>query len=174
MTNTTLASSATLTDKKLPFHIGRVFKNTFRQLARNFWLVLLEVIIITIVLTVLLNSIILIYNSHIPYRYYIFIKHFCEKFSTVLPNAIIVIATIHNLNGRPLKIGEAIRIGASRFFPLLATSLMVSIAVLTGMVLLIVPGMFLITMWFVAGTACVGERLGPIESLKRSQVLTKG
>ena len=42
------------------------------------------------------------------------------------------------------------------------------------MVLLIVPGMFLITMWFVAGTACVGERLGPIESLKRSQVLTKG
>jgi uncharacterized membrane protein len=42
------------------------------------------------------------------------------------------------------------------------------------MVLLIVPGMFLTTMWFVAETACVGERLGPIESLKRSQVLTKG
>jgi uncharacterized membrane protein len=42
------------------------------------------------------------------------------------------------------------------------------------MVLLIVPGLILYTMWFVGFPACVVERLGPWTSLRRSRELTKG
>ena len=34
-----------------------------------------------------------------------------------------------------------------------------------GFILLIVPGLILFTMWFVATPACVVERLGPMRSL---------
>jgi uncharacterized membrane protein len=43
-----------------------------------------------------------------------------------------------------------------------------------GFMLLIVPGLILYTMWFVAVGPCVVERLGPWTSLSRSQELTKG
>jgi hypothetical protein len=39
---------------------------------------------------------------------------------------------------------------------------------------LIVPGLILVTMWFVSTPACVVERTGPWTSLKRSAALTKG
>jgi hypothetical protein len=173
MTNAALTTSATLTDVTGQFRIGRVFKNTFRQFAKNFWFVLLEVIIMVIVLSTLFKVAKFGDINNAFSTYSIFLRYFVEKVSIILPNAIILAATIHNLSGRPLKIREAIRLGASRFFPLLAVSLIASLAVLSGMVLLIVPGIILVTMWFVAGAACVGEQLGPIESLKRSQALTK-
>lgn len=41
-------------------------------------------------------------------------------------------------------------------------------------ILLIVPGLILFTMWFVATPVCVVERLGPNASMRRSTQLTKG
>jgi hypothetical protein len=167
-------TSATLTDVTGRFRIGRVFKNTFRQFARNIWFVLFEIIVVVIALSAHVELAEFINADYALYLYSTATRYAVEKVSIVLPSAIILAATIYNLNGRPLKIGEAIRLGASRFFPLLAVSLIASLAVLTGMVLLIVPGIILVTVWFVAGAACVGEQLHPIESLKRSQALTKG
>ena len=43
-----------------------------------------------------------------------------------------------------------------------------------GLVLMIIPGLILYAMWFVAVPACVMERLGPRTSLRRSRDLTKG
>jgi len=43
-----------------------------------------------------------------------------------------------------------------------------------GMILLIVPGIILMLMWYVALPACVVEGLGPVGSLMRSAELTKG
>jgi hypothetical protein len=41
-------------------------------------------------------------------------------------------------------------------------------------ILLIIPGLILLTMWFVAIPACVVEQTGPWKSLRRSAALTKG
>jgi hypothetical protein len=43
-----------------------------------------------------------------------------------------------------------------------------------GFLLLIVPGVILMVMWYVAVPACVLEKTGPVRSLGRSRELTKG
>ena len=45
---------------------------------------------------------------------------------------------------------------------------------LLGTLLLIVPGIILWTMWYVAFPACVLEGIGPFEALSRSSFLTSG
>ena len=45
---------------------------------------------------------------------------------------------------------------------------------MVGFMLLFVPGLILITMWFVAVPICIVERRGPWQSLVRSGELTKG
>jgi uncharacterized membrane protein len=48
------------------------------------------------------------------------------------------------------------------------------VLLILGLILLIVPGLILYTMWLVAVAACVVEQTGPWRSLRRSQELTKG
>jgi hypothetical protein len=48
------------------------------------------------------------------------------------------------------------------------------IVVAIGLLLLVIPGLIWLAMFFVAFPACVVERLGPIESMTRSAELTKG
>jgi uncharacterized membrane protein len=48
------------------------------------------------------------------------------------------------------------------------------ILVVLASLLLILPGLVLMTMWLVGTPVCVVERLGPWSSLKRSAELTKG
>ena len=40
--------------------------------------------------------------------------------------------------------------------------------------LLIIPGLMLLTRWYLAAPACVVERLGPRDSMRRSAQLTEG
>lgn len=53
-------------------------------------------------------------------------------------------------------------------------SIVVGIALVIGFVLLIIPGLFLMTIWAVAAPAVVIERKGVFEALGRSQELVKG
>jgi hypothetical protein len=51
---------------------------------------------------------------------------------------------------------------------------MYGICVGIGLLLLIVPGLFLITIWAVVAPAIVAERRGPVEAFGRSYELVKG
>jgi hypothetical protein len=57
-------------------------------------------------------------------------------------------------------------------FPVVALSLVTTLGILGGFVLLIIPGIILSLAWFVAVPAMVIERLGVIEAIKRSSHLT--
>jgi uncharacterized membrane protein len=92
----------------------------------------------------------------------------------LVAQAIIVHAAFQDMRGRPIAIGESLRIGLSRFWPIIGLVLLEGIGIGIGTVLLIVPGLILLVAWYVAIPACVVEKLGPWESLKRSAVLTKG
>jgi hypothetical protein len=93
---------------------------------------------------------------------------------TNLGNAIILHAAFQDLRRRPVRLVESLKVGLSRFLPLIGLVFVASFLFLLGMVLLIIPGLILYTMWFVAVQACVVERLGPWRSLRRSRELTKG
>ncbi|WP_165187586.1 hypothetical protein [Caulobacter soli] len=59
-----------------------------------------------------------------------------------------------------------------RIFDVAALGLVTSLGILAGFVLLIIPGIILSLAWFVAVPAMVSERLGVLESIRRSNKLT--
>lgn len=91
----------------------------------------------------------------------------------ILGQAVVLYGSVQKMRGQSFAIGESLRHGLARFFPILGMFLCLGIGVTFGLVLLIIPGVILSLMWFVALPVCVVERLGPIESLKRSAYLTK-
>jgi len=88
--------------------------------------------------------------------------------------AIILNAAFQDMRGRTVSMGESFRVGISRFLPIIGVIILEGMGVALGLVLLIVPGIILMLMWYVALPACVVERIGPVESLGRSAALTKG
>lgn len=68
----------------------------------------------------------------------------------------------------------ALRDGAARFPALLALTVVFGAGVLAGLVLLIVPGLILLTWWFVAYQPAVIDSTGVRASLGRSRSLVRG
>ncbi|MDR1581367.1 MAG: hypothetical protein LBS35_13505 [Synergistaceae bacterium] len=77
------------------------------------------------------------------------------------------------IGGRAL-LGESVSKSASKIFALIGLAIISGFSVGLASILLLLPGIILLCMWYVSAPACVVERLGPIESLGRSRALTKG
>jgi len=88
--------------------------------------------------------------------------------------AVVLHGTFQDMRQRPVSLIESLKVGLRRFLPLTGLAFLASLLTLLGFVLLVIPGLILYTMWFVAVAACVVERTGPCASLRRSQDLTKG
>ncbi len=113
----------------------------------------------------------------------VFVAHFVVQ-------AVILHVAFQYLRGQRAPLSEAIWRGLGRFFPLLGLTILLFLAfgaitlVLTlpaaiglGWMSLILWVVFLPALWIVwsmASPCCVVERIGPIRSLQRSVVLTKG
>jgi len=93
---------------------------------------------------------------------------------TILGQAAILYGAVQKMRGQDFTIGASLARGFARFFPILGLFICLGIGVGLGFILLIIPGIILAIMWYVALPACVVEGLGPIESLQRSGFLTKG
>jgi hypothetical protein len=91
-----------------------------------------------------------------------------------LSQAIVLYGAFQAMRDRPVNLGDCLRVGLSRFFPIIGLAITVGVAVLFASMLLIVPGLILYMMWFVGTPVCVVEQLGPFRSLGRSRQLTKG
>ena len=91
-----------------------------------------------------------------------------------LAQAVVLYGAFQDMRGRPVNLSESFSVGMERFFPIVGLAIIVSLLVGLASILLIVPGLILFTMWFVATPVCVVERLGPNASMRRSTQLTKG
>ncbi len=97
-----------------------------------------------------------------------------SAFLMTLGQAAISYGVFQTIRGESLGIGEAFRRLWSCFWPLLGMLICYWLAVVLGFVLFFVPGVMLITRWWVALPACMIEQRGPLESLGRSAELTRG
>jgi hypothetical protein len=95
-------------------------------------------------------------------------------FLSPLAVAINLHAAFQSMRGRPVSLGESVAGGLSRFLPLVGVMILFTLGATLGFLLLIVPGVILMVMWYVAVPACVLEKTGPVRSLGRSRELTKG
>lgn len=79
-----------------------------------------------------------------------------------------------DMRGRPFDLGTAFAVAFRRFFPVLGVAICFGLAVGLASILLLVPGLMVLSAFYVALPACVMEGLGPFDSLSRSGALTKG
>jgi hypothetical protein len=75
---------------------------------------------------------------------------------------------------RDLTVGEIIGSVTPVLGALIGNGILKAIAVVIGLVLLIVPGLILLTIWAVTGPAIVVERQGAIDAFGRSRELVRG
>ncbi len=75
---------------------------------------------------------------------------------------------------RDFSIGELLTSAYAFVGALFANGLLLGLGVALGIVALIVPGLFLLTIWAVCSPAIVSEDCGPIEAFGRSRELVSG
>jgi len=92
----------------------------------------------------------------------------------LVATAALTYGTFQQLRGRHAGIGESIGVGLKRLFPVLGVGILAGLCIIGGAILLIVPGIILACMLWVAVPVAVVEQPGVGASLKRSAELTKG
>jgi len=90
-----------------------------------------------------------------------------------LLTAALVYGTIQHLRGRTVNLGECIGRGLSMILPVIGVAIVSFLLVAIGFLALIIPGVIVVTMLWVAIPAAVIERNG-LSALSRSAELTKG
>jgi len=93
---------------------------------------------------------------------------------STLSEAVVLYGAFQGMRGQPVNLGESIRIGLRRFFPVVGVAISVSILAFLACMLFLIPGLILFVAWFVAAPACVVEGRGVFASMARSAQLTRG
>ncbi|HEY4404322.1 MAG TPA: hypothetical protein VGN55_06670 [Xanthobacteraceae bacterium] len=91
-----------------------------------------------------------------------------------LSQALLVHAALQELHGARASLRQSLQIGWQRILAVIGLAITASVLTALGFVVLIVPGVMVAVMSFVATPACVVERLDPFSSLERSARLTSG
>ena len=86
---------------------------------------------------------------------------------------ILIYGTVQSLRGRKAGIGECLGQGFSRLPAAIGVAILSVIAYVLGLIVLIVPGLFLVTMWAVAIPVAVAENAVIGTSFSRSMALTR-
>jgi hypothetical protein len=94
--------------------------------------------------------------------------------SRSLASGAVIYGVVQDLRGRTFSVADSTQIALRRFLPMLGVATCTTLAIALGSVLLVVPGIILACMYYVAMPACVAERVGIFASMSRSSFLTKG
>ena len=81
---------------------------------------------------------------------------------------------VQHLAGRPVRFGPMLAAGFRRAIPLIGVGIVAGAMVMTGFLLLVVPGIVVGCAVGVAIPAVVVEKIGPIDAIRRSWGLTRG
>jgi len=104
-----------------------------------------------------------------------FLALIVELFATFLLQATLIKAVQDIRDGRvDLNLGETVSAATPYIWSVAGASILAGLAITVGLFLLIVPGLWLITIWAVIIPAIVIERAGAIDSFGRSRRLVKG
>lgn len=95
-------------------------------------------------------------------------------FLTFFLQATLTYWTVLDLRGARPALGDALSVGVGMALPIFLVGILFVFGVAAGFLLLIVPGLMLLTAWEVVVPALVVERTGILGSFSRSSALTKG
>lgn len=155
------------------FRVGHVLSRTFTVLSRN----LLPFCVVTAIaylpsLWLLAERGQRISTGHIALL--VLLGVVVSIVLNALSEAIVLFGAFEDMRGRPVNLLASAQVGLSRLFPVLGVALLVGLFTGIAALLFVIPAFIVLTMLFAAMPACIVERLGPMQSLRRSRELTKG
>jgi len=105
------------------------------------------------------------------------VKIFALIFSILLVYLIFQVAIIHRINNfannNSVSTNESFQLGFKLFFPMVLATILNSLILMVGFILLIIPGIALAIYLMLFPIAMVTESTGPLDSLQRSMDLVK-
>lgn len=150
---------------------GRVFERIFSLYGSQFTL-LIPVALLLFIPVALVNGLLLSGGGN---ALGVLVSALLGVVATYWYQGMVVEATRDILDGRrDHSVGSLFSSAAPFIVPLLLAGILAGIGVAIGFVLLIIPGLFLITIWAVIVPVIVIERRGVIESFGRSRELVRG
>jgi hypothetical protein len=150
---------------------GRVFERIFSFYGRQFTLLIPAALLLFIPVAIV-NGLLLSEGGN---ALGVLVSALLGVVATYWYQGMVVEATRDILDGRrDHSIGSLFSAAAPFIVPLLLAGILAGIGVAIGFVLLIIPGLFLITIWAVIVPVIVIERAGVIESFGRSRELVRG
>ena len=156
------------------FRIGSVMSKTFAVLGRQFGkfvlLALVPMAPIFLLTLVSLSS----GGSQSGFAFAAVLTGLLTFVLQTVAQATSLYGAFQEMRRQPFTIGESLRIGLARAVPVIVVGILVGLATGLGFVLLVVPGIIIGCMLYVAIPACVIEKLGVTASMSRSVALTKG
>jgi len=90
-----------------------------------------------------------------------------------LLQAALIHGTMSDLNGKRANVGDSLATALRHLLPLIAITILMTLALIVGFLLLIVPGVLMALAWSVVSPVRVVERRGVMESFTRSADLTR-
>ncbi|MDB5469146.1 MAG: hypothetical protein JWR84_706 [Caulobacter sp.] len=86
----------------------------------------------------------------------------------------LVHAALQRQLGKSVTIGSSVSAGASLFLPMWGLSILTSLGIALGLILLVIPGLYLLTIWVVAVPARIMDGPGVSAAMGASNELTRG
>lgn len=148
------------------FTIGQIFSKSFDIFAKNFVFMLLVALLVSIPNAVIAAA---------PDSPFIIIISFL--FLLVMgfvAQGIVVFGVFQHLTGRAVVFAESLNVALGRLFPLLLVAFAVGIMTMVGYMLLVIPGIIISLILWVAIPVTIVEKGGVGYALQRSKDLTTG
>jgi hypothetical protein len=86
----------------------------------------------------------------------------------------IIYGVVAEMRGAHASFGDCVGVGIRRLLPVIGVGILMTLCIMGGFILLIVPGVIITCMLFVSVAAAVCERPGLFGALRRSRELTRG
>jgi hypothetical protein len=156
------------------FDFGRVVQRTFTVIGANLALFGTSALLLVTLPFFAANLIGYIYRIQWVIGLSAFVGGLIAGIGGVVLQGVVVHSAVGKLNGRRVEAGDALNVGLRALLPLIGLGIVQGLAIAIGIVLLVVPGLILMTIWSIAAPALVIEKRGGSASLERSRQLTRG
>ena len=162
--------------------IGRVITQTFGVIGRNFLVFFVLSLLLSGIPTAIIGyvqgQLVSQVAANPTFAAALIVPTVFGVIAAIITMSILQAALIHgavqDLNGSRPQIGECLATGLRRFLPLFVVSLLFSLAMFGGTLLLIVPGIMIACAWCVAVPALVADGTTIGGAFGRSAELTRG
>lgn len=94
--------------------------------------------------------------------------------AALVANGMILYVVRQTLGGQPASFGRALQVALQSLVTIIIISIIVGILITLGLLLLIIPGLIIMCVYYVAIPACVAEGGGAAAGMSRSAELTSG